>query len=264
MAIFQHILWGYELTYPDSWVHQAIQDANGFAAIAEALDMNYSDENAGLLLVRGEWNWSRQPVEPFWNRHIGMLAGILNAKDVGSAPWRIGGAAGLEAEIALPKKENRRLWAGILARDFRILHFLVTHPKDQRLQFEPAATAIIASLRFPPRITGLKQTREGLPLPPNYAPVDPKSIINDIADPEHWQAYDGQDGIGALQAFYLREAPIHDWELVEYVPFPGPGDLGFSRLKMRRGDQQVTLGIMPFDKEKITSSSPAKLVFKVA
>lgn len=264
MTIFQHVLWGYELTYPDGWVHQAIQDADGFAAIAEALNMDYSDQDAGMLLVRGEWNCARQPIEPFWNRHIAMLASMIGAKQVGSAPWRMGGATGLEAEIAMPKRDNRRLWAGILARDFRILHFMVIHPKDQRERFEPAATAIISSLRFPPRVLGLKQTAEGMPLPPDYTAVDPTSIINDIGDPEHWQAYDGKDGIGALQAFYLREAPIYDWELVEYVPFPSPADLGFARLKLRKGDRLVTLGIMPFDGEKITSSSPAKLVFKIA
>ncbi len=263
MAVFQHVLWGYELTYPDGWVHQTIQDADGFAALPEALDMEYAGENAGMLLVRGEWNWARQPVEPFWNQHVGMLAGMLTAKQVGSAPWRMGGGSGLEAEIALPKRENRRLWLGILARDFRILHFIVTHPKDQRQQFEPQATTIISSLRFPPRIPGLKQTREGLPLPPNYIPVDPQSVINDIANPDQWRAYDGQDGAGALQAFYLREAPIHDWELVDYVPFPGPSELGFARFIMRRGEQQVTLGIMPFDEQKVTSSSPAKLVVKL-
>lgn len=263
MAIFQHVLWGYELTYPDGWVHQAIQDADGFAAIAEALDMDYTDQDAGLLLVRGEWNCARQPVEPFWNRHIGMLAGMLGAKQVGSAPWHIGGATGVEAEIVMPKRDNRRLWAGILARDFRILHFMVIHPKDQREQFEPAATKIISSLRFPPRIPGLRQTAEGLPLPPDYTAVDPVNIINDITDPEQWRAYDGKDSIGALQAFYLREAPIYDWEVAEYVPFPSPADLGFARLKLRKGDRQVTLGIMPFDKEKITSSSPAKLVLKI-
>jgi hypothetical protein len=263
MPVFQHILWGYELTYPDDWVHQVVQDADGFAAIPEALDSEYFGPDAGQVMVRGEWNWARQPVEPFWNRHIGMLAGMLGAKQVGAAPWRIRNATGIEAEIVLPKRDNRRLWAGILARDFRILHFMVTHPKEDRQRFDPLATAIISSLRFPNRFLGIKQTRDGLPLPPGYTPVDPQSVIHDIADPQHWQAYDGQAGIGALQAFYLRESPIHDWEIDEYVPFPSSSDLGFARLSMHRADQRVTLGILPFDTGKVTSSSPGKLVIKV-
>ncbi len=267
MPIFQHILWGYELTYPDGWAHQPIQDADGFAALPEALDMAYTTENAGLLLARGEWNWARQPVEPFWNRHIAMLASMLGAKQVGSAPWQMGGASGLEAEIVLPKKDNRRLWAGVLGRDFRILHFVVVHPKDQRQQFQPLATAIISSLRFPPYIPGLAQTDEGLPLPPGYTPLDPQSVIHDIPNPQNWRAYAGQAGAGALQAFYLREAPAHDWDVTEYAPFPGPPDspdnLGFARLRLRRGEQQITLGILPFDADKVTSSSPARLVYKI-
>lgn len=186
---------------------------------------------------------------------------------MGSAPWQMGGASGLEAEIGLPKRDNRRLWMGVLGRDFRILHFIVIHPKDQRPQFEPHATAIISSLRFPARIPGLAQTSKGLPLPPGYTPLDPRSVIPDIPDPQNWRAYDGQAGAGALQAFYLRGAPVHNWDVVEYAPFPSPPDdpdnLGFARLRLRRGDQQVVLGIMPFDEEKVTSSSPAKLVFKV-
>jgi hypothetical protein len=264
MAVFQHILWGYELTYPDAWAHQTVKDADGFAEIAEALDTNYIGPNAGQLLVRGEWNCARQPIESLWNQHIGLLAGLMGAKQVGSAPWRMGGASGLEAEIVMPKKDNRRLWVGILARDFRVLHFSVIHPKEERDQFEPVATQIISSLRFPIRILGIATTREGIPLPPGYTPVEPQTVIQDIVDPGQWRAYDGKDGVGALQAFYLREAPIHNWEVEEYVPFPSPSDLGFSRLRLRKGERVVTLGIMPFDVEKVTSSSPAKLVIKIA
>jgi hypothetical protein len=111
---------------------------------------------------------------------------------------------------------------------------------------------------------GIETTREGLPLPPEYSPVSPQSVLNDIAEPEKWRAYDGQSGIGALQAFYLREAPIHNWEVEEYVPFPSPADLGFARLRLRRGERVLTVGLMPFDEEKITSSSPARLVIKLA
>ncbi len=267
-TLFQHILWGYEFSYPDHWIHQEVQDADAFAphvlATPDALEPSYSGPDAGHLLVRGEWNWQRQPVEPLWNQHIGKLAGMLGAKQVGSASWKLGEAVGLEAEIVLPKKDNQRLWAGILMRDFRVLHFMVTHPKEVRDQFEPVVTKIISSLHFPNRMPGIKASREGLPLPPGYEPVDPQSILADISDRENWRAYAGKSGIGALQAFYLREVPIHNWDTEEYIPFPGPSDLGFARLQLRKDDLKIMLGILPYDPSgTITSSSPANVVFKV-
>jgi hypothetical protein len=264
MAVLQHALWGYQLTYPDGWVHQTFLDTDIFASRSEALDADYIGPEAGQLVVRGEWNWSRQPVEPFWTRHIGMLAGMAGARKVGSAPWILGRATGLEAEIVLPKKENMRLWTGILARDFRILKFVVIHPLEERARFEPVATKIITSLRFPNRILGLETGPEGLPLPPGYSPADPQEILPDIAQPELWRAYEGESAVGALQAFFLREAPVYNWEVEEYLPFPGGSELGFARLRLRRGERVITLGIMPFDREKVSTSSPAKLVLKLA
>jgi len=264
MTVFRHILWGYELTYPDHWTHQSVQDADAFT------DASYSEDeemDSSQLLVRGEWNWERTPIEPLWNKHIGLMAGMIGAKQVGSAPWKLGGATGLEAEIGLPKKDNRRLWTGILMRDFRVLHFMVTHPKEARETFEPVATKVISSLRFPNRILGIKATREGIPLPPGYEAVDPKSILADISNTAHWRAYSGMAGIGALQAFYLREVPIHNWDMDEYVPFPGPSELGFARLQLRRSNLKITLGMMPYDPSgsgTITPSSPANIVIKVA
>ena len=264
---FRHILWGYELTYPDHWFHQEDQDADAFAPSHEAREADSSGENAGQLLVKGEWNWQRQPIEPLWTQHIGMLASMIGAKQVGSAPWKLGESVGLETEIVLPKKDNRRLWTGILMHDFRVLHFMVTHAKEVRDQFEPVVTKVISSLRFPNRILGIKASREGVPLPPGYKPVDPKTILTGIADPQNWRAYSGKSGIGALQAFYLREVPIHNWDMEEYVPFPAQTDLGFARLQLRRGDLTITLGMMPYDPSgsgTITASSPAHVVFKIA
>lgn len=276
MKKFRQILWGYELTYPDHWTHQVVQDADAFApstsVIAEeggavdAVDLAPEGLEDGQLLVRGEWNWERQPVEPLWNRHIGLMAGMIGAKKVGSAPWKLGDATGLEAEIVLPKKDNQRLWTGILMHDFRVLHFMVTHPKAARAEFEPVVTKVISSLCFPNRILGIKTNREGIPLPPGYKAVDPKTILTDISDPANWRAYSGKAGIGALQAFYLREVPIHNWEMEEYVPFPSSAELGFARLQLRRRDRKITLGMMPFDPSgsgTITSSSPANIVVKV-
>src|SRR5512144_2991375 len=155
MTVFRHILWGYELTYPDQWTHQSVQDADAFISRVTSSVVDETDggaaiegEDAGQLLIRGEWNWERQPIEPLWHRHIGLLAGMMGAKQVGSAPWKLGDAVGLEAEIVMPKKDNRRLWTGILMHDFRVLHFMVTHPKETREAFEPEVTKVISSLRF--------------------------------------------------------------------------------------------------------------------
>lgn len=269
MTIFQHALWGYEIAYPDYWTHQTLQDTDAFVITPDALDPDYLGENAGQVFVRGEWNWACQPIEPLWNKHIGMLAGILGAKEVGSAPWRIGDAIGLEAEIVLPKKDNRRLWTGVMMRDFRVLHFMVTHPKEARAQFEPVATKLIASLRFPNRILGINTSPEGIPLPPDYSPVDPQSILTDIPDPQPWRAYSSNagastDSVGALQAFYLRELPIHNWEMEEYVPFPGPSELGFARFQLCRDNLRITLGLMPSGTtETGAASGQTKIVFKL-
>lgn len=273
MSIFRNILWGYELTYPDSWAHQSVQDADAFvpnvpsAAVdeTEGVAELIEGKDAGQLLVRGEWNWERKPIEPLWNKHIGLMAGMIGAKQVGSAPWKLGDASGLEAEIVLPKKDNQRLWTGILMRDFRVLHFMVTHPKNAREEFEPVATQIISSLRFPNRILGIRTNPEGVPVPPGYQAVDPKSILTDISDASNWRAYSGAAGIGALQAFYIREVPIHNWDMDEYVPFPSSSELGFARLQLRRANMKITLGMMPYDPSgTITASSPANIVIKVA
>ena len=183
----------------------------------------------------------------------------------------MGGAVGLEAEIALPKLANLRLWSGILALDFLVLHLMVTHPKAGREQFEPPVTKLIASLRFPSTVAGVITNEMGLPLPPGYAPVDPLSIIPDIADPEHWQAYGGPSAVGALQAFYLREVVAQGWAVDEFVPFPTDADLGFARLKLHRGETSVTVGLMPgltpglapVGEGKVTSASPANIVIKL-
>lgn len=264
---FRHILWGYELTYPDHWIHQSVQDADAFTAVANGLDQDYEGLDASQLVVRGEWNWERQLIEPLWNQHIGMMAGMIGAKQVGSAPWKLGDAVGLEAEIVLPKKDNRRLWTGILMRDFRVLHFMVTHPMGAREAVQPVATKVISSLRFPNRILDIKTSREGIPLPPEYEAVDPKSILADVTDPTNWRAYSGKAGIGALQAFFLREVPIHNWDMEEYVPFPSSSELGFARIQLRRSNLKITLGMMPYDLSgsgTITASSPANIVIKVA
>jgi len=262
MTVFQHPLWGYELTYPDDWAHRSIPGYEIFATIPEALQDSYQGPLSGQILVKGEWNCARQPIEPLWTNHIGRLASMLGAHQVGSAPWRMAGAVGMEAEILMPKRENRRLWTGILSYDFTVLQFLVTHPREERVRFQPAATQIISSLRFLDHVDGLATTAEGLPLPAEYVTVPPRSLIADIPGPGRWRAYTGPSGIDALQAFYLREAPHFGWTVEEYVPFPSPTDLGFARLRLRSGERTAVLGILPSGSGRVQPDSPANLAIQ--
>lgn len=246
MAVFQHLLWGFSLTYPDTWVHRTNADLDGFAETAAAFDQAGAiDHQAAHILVRGEFNGRNEPIAPLWNQHITKLSIMLGAKKLGSSPFSIGGANGFEVEIQLPKRQNRRLWAGILVRDKVILHFMVSHPRDERAVFEPQATKIIASLRFLKQIEGLDANTEGLPLPPNYIPVDPTTHIHDLSGRDNWKAYEGNSALNALQNFYYRELPHHGWEIREFIPYPNQVEISFARLRIHKDDLSATLGILP-------------------
>jgi len=262
MTEFQNILWGYELTIPYSWVHQTSQGVEVFAGFQEAFDPGYDGPSAGYLMIKSEWNCARTPIEPLWNEQIGKLAGMMGAHKVGSAIWHMAGASGMEAEIDLPKRSNQRLWTGILSHNLSVHHFMVVHPKEQRRQFEPIATQIISSLRFVTSFQEHLSNDEGIPLPKGYGPFDPTLIISNINNPQDWRGYDGESEIGALQAFYLREAPAFGWEILEYVPFPCASELGFARLILRKDQRLATLGLMPVGDQIITASSLAKVVVK--
>jgi hypothetical protein len=253
MTIFQNPLWGFELTYPNAWIQQTDGDVDGFAENAEAFEHSGEvDEHAAHLLVRGEWNGRREPIAPLWNQHITKLSIMLGAKQIGSSPFSMGGANGFEAEILLPKRQNRRLWAGILARDTIILHFMVSHPKEERENFEPQATQIISSLRFLKQVNDVPVNEESLPLPPNYHSKDPVALIPDIKPDERWKAYTGASTLGALQAFYYRELPNHGWEISEFIPYPNQVNVGFARIRIHKKDLTATLGLLPTsDKETL-------------
>lgn len=261
MTRFQQVLWGYELQYPEDWVHTAHGGTEAFSPLVDTLVPGQISPSSGQLLISAEWNWSRTPVEPLWQRHLAMTAGMIGARKVGSAPWHMAGGAGMEAEILLPKREEKRLWAGILLYRFIVLKFAVVHPLKDRDWFEPQATEMIKSLKFLNRVLGLETTKEGIPLPPGYTPVPPAEVIPDIEDPASWRAFDGAGAVGGLQAFYLREAPVYNWEIEEYVPFPG-ADIGFARFRMRQGQKTVILGLMPFGDVSDPSANRGKLVIK--
>jgi hypothetical protein len=276
MSIYQHALWGYQLTYPDDWLHQSVVEADGlqaeaFAAGGEAFQPGYDGPRSGQIAVRAEWNPTRAEVEGLWERKIGLLASMMGATQVGAAPWKLrpAGATGVEAEIVLPKREKIRLWTGILARGFHVLHFMVTHPKDERDWFEPIATQIISSLSFAERIEGLEVSPQGLPLPPGYVPVAASQLVQDIAEPELWRGYAGASPADALQAFYVREAPNRGWEILEYRPFPQNVEMGFARFKLGKvggngsGRVHLTVGIMPYGKDTVSPNSPANIVVRL-
>jgi hypothetical protein len=270
MAVFENALWGYCLTYPDEWTHRTAGDAEAFAAIPEALQPDYAGPRSGTLVIRAEWCLEPGAIEPAWNRHIAMLASLMGARKVGGAPWHMGtgldssGGTGFEAEIVLPKQLERRLWTGILAHDFTLLHLMVSHLKEERDWFEPLATEAIRSLRFPPKFADMAVDEGGLPLPPGYAPADPRAILPDITDPERWRALAGESQVGALQAFYLREAPARGWSLEEFVPLVPEAELGFARIRLSRKGSSETVGIMPHGDGPITLLSPANVVVKTS
>jgi len=262
MAIYQNALWGYQLTMPDSWIRKDFDEVVGFAANPEAFETGYHGPDSGHILVRGEWNATGQKIEPLWTQHIAKLAGIIGAKQVGSAPWRMAGASGLEAEIVLPKRENKRLWTGILSRGLTVLHFMVMHELEEKETFEPIATQVISSLAFLGHAPAVSTSEMELPLPPGYNPSDPARIVSDIPNPTNWKAYEGNSSMGALQAFYVREAIYYGWQISSYVPFPGDSDLGFARLQLQKGSLNAMLGIMPDGTDQATADSQARIVIK--
>ena len=143
----------------------------------------------------------------------------------------MGGASGVEAEILLPKKDERRLWTGILERGLTVLYFVVLHLKEERDQFEPLATQIISSLRFPAELEGVLTNEDGLPLPPGYSPIQPQSILEDIADATQWRAYDGKSGIDGLQAFYATRGAQLRLDRGRICALPQPGRSGLCALQ---------------------------------
>ncbi|NMB53904.1 MAG: hypothetical protein GYA15_04315 [Leptolinea sp.] len=265
MPVYHDIYWGYEITHPDFWIHKSIGDSEFFTATLNCLDPFYEEPDAGLIAIRGEWNWAKKDIRPLWNETIGKTAGFLGAKNIGAAPWKLGDAVGLEAEIVLPKKDIRRLWTGILSHEFCVLHLMVSHPKTVRTTFEPLATSVISSLKFSVPVFKFDITPEGIPIPPGYQRIDPKTVVDDIDDTAGWHAYDGETGIGALQSFYLREFPRHSWTISEYVPFTPLSNLGFARYRLAKDSIELTLGLMPAKSDDVESSqNHTRIVYKVS
>jgi hypothetical protein len=170
---------------------------------------------------------------------------MLGAKQVRSAPWRIGPAEGLEAEIALPKKEASRLWLGVLSHDMIMLKFLVAHPMACRAEFEPQATDVLRSLRFLESVPDLPQHPCGLPLPPDCTPLPTTEILEDLGSQGSWEVFGTPHSMGAVQAFFWREARAAGWEITSFQPYPGDHPLPFARVGLHKTGSVIALGILP-------------------
>lgn len=262
MGRFIQPLWGYALTYPDDWVHRAVDDVEGFAPVGEAFEPD-EKETSGHLLVQAEWNARLQPVEPLWKAHIARVAVMLGTKNIGSAPWSLSGATGFEAELALPKKENKRLWVGFLSHTSVVLKFMLSHPLEQRPTYDSVVTEMLKSLRFLDRIEDLPVHESGIPLPPECTPIDPLQVLSDISESEGWVVFDSPHPIDALQAFYQREAPVHGWEIETFQPFPGEHNLGFSRMRLRREQQVIAMGLLPYREGAGERSPRGHIAFQI-
>ncbi len=220
MAVFQQHFWGYEVTYPNEWVHATHGDVEAFAMHREALDTAYHGPRMGYLLVRAEYNPYQRPVEPLWSQHLTKIAVMHTAKKVGSAPFEVGSARGFEAELLLPRRDNRRLWTGILSAGGIILHLMVTHRKDEKETFQPVVSRMVASLRFSAHVEGVHVSPLGMPLPRGSQAAPIEAIYPQAEASSTWEAYRGSGPADALQIFYLREAPFHGWESLAFYPYP--------------------------------------------
>jgi len=261
MSRYQNFLWGYSLTYSDEWTMQEDDDAVILTAPVESYPKPRADEHQGRVMIRPEWNPEHVEVQKLWSLHIGKIAGVIGAKRLGAAPWQLGALTGMEAELAMPKKDPLRLWTGILQHDRTIYHLLVTHHKLDRDWFEPQATNIIRSLRVhaPAAVQDEELT---FPLPPGYQSVNPLDIIEDIDDASAWQAFTGSATVAALQAFYARELPSAGWNIVDYDPLPGPAEPGFARFALQRSDVHLVLGILPIGDDSPPSTQAGTIMLR--
>jgi len=259
MTNFYNPIWGYQLSYPDKWVHQTSGEVEAFAANHNALNKEYFGDDAGHLATRCEFNHTGESIDPIWNEHISKLSVMMGAKNIGAAPFSMGGGKGYEAEIVMPKKQNKRLWTGLLSYGYTILHLMVTHPLELRKQFEPIANDIVSSLRFISHVPNLPTTENRIPLPPHFDETDPTELLKDIKPNQEWHAYSGNASVDALQAFCLRELPKFGWEIIEFTPYPNTLDMPFARVHIQKDEHPISIGLIPMDNNHMMSSMVLKL-----
>lgn len=238
-------LWGYSFSFPEDWNHKRISGVDTFTPSDGQAQPTGERHDRGYLLVQPEWNALLQPVQPLWEAHIGRVAPLVGAKNIGTAIWEMAGTRGLETEIVLPKAKEERLWVGMLPFGRIILKFVVSHPIEHRHWFEPQATGIITSLQFLPTTPQTKRTEEGIPLPAGAHQIDPSHTAIDIKEPSLWVCFEIGEPIGAVQAFYLRESDVHGWNLEEFTPYPNNAGLGMARFRLRKGEAVAGVGLIP-------------------
>ncbi len=252
MPTFVHPLWGYALDYPAHWVWREEGEVVAFAPHAAALDLTYEGQGMGHVVIRPELNPYLRPVEPLWTQYITRIAIMRGAKNMGSAPLKVGRLQGYEAELQLPQKANRRLWVGLLAAGGVVLHLLVTHRRDEKDLFQVPASRLVQSLRFVARTPEVPTTPWGAPLPPGYTPTAPQDLLTDAPPEQGWEAYRGAAPIAALQAFYLRELPAHGWTLETYFPFPNRDPkVRFAALAAQREHTRLTVALLPYGQDPV-------------
>jgi hypothetical protein len=259
MTTFVQPLWGFSMDLPAGWVHRSLQNGDAFAQIEDAFDPGYAGPLGGHIMIHAEWNGLHRPVEPIWKEHVARVATMFGAKQVQSAPWRIGPAEGLEAEIALPKKEANRLWLGVLSHDMIMLKLLVAHPLARRAEFEPQATDVLRSLRFLESVPDLPQHPCGLPLPPDCTPQPTAEILEDLGSQGSWEVFGTPHSMGAVQAFFWREARAAGWEITSFQPYPGDHPLPFARVGLHKAGGAIALGILPHRQRADEREPPAWL-----
>lgn len=216
VPVFQQHFWGYEITYPDHWVHATHGDVEAFALHPQALDVAYDGPRMGYLLIRAELNAYQMPLDTLWAEHLSRIAIMHGAKQVGSKPYFVGQSKGFAAELMLPRREDKRLWTAVLAAGGIVLHVLAMHRSSEALDFQP----LISSLRYASLVSGVTLSARGMPLPTGSLPVEPADVFPDITAADHWETYRASAAVDALQIFYAREAPAHGWEVLGYSPYP--------------------------------------------
>ena len=241
MQVFQQHFWGYEVSYPEDWVHAAHGDVEAFGMHEQALDLNYDGKGMGYLLIRCELNPYQSPIAPLWSKYLARVAVMHSAKNVGSSPFRVGNMEGFEAELVLPRRENKRLWVGILSAGGILLHLMVLHRKTEFDAFQPIVSGMVSSLRFAESVSDLRVTPRGMPIPKGSVSAPAEEIFPEAESlapyTESWDAFRTDAPIDALQIFYLREAPVHGWELLAYSPFPGKSpETTYATLVTRKED----------------------------
>ena len=135
-------------------------------------------------------------------------------------------------------------------RGFTVLNFVVLHLKEERAIFEPLATQIISSLRFPAEVAGVLTSEDGFPCRLDMLPSRRKlswkiSLTQLIGAPTMdkagWTVY-------RHSTCAKRQTMVGRWQNMR----PSPALLSWvlRDFKLVKGEQEVMLGILPYNGEE--------------